>query len=427
MPPGTNASSSPATSSRRNFLKTSLLGGTSAALTSISGCTGVIGGGDDIIKIGDLSPRTGPGAPYGIPKHAAAQLAVKEFNDNGGILGREVELLDPDPQSDPNRTSQLAKKFILEDEVDTIMGTVLGSSREAIRPLMAEHKMLLWLSATYSGGMCDQFVFNTGPDPTQQMSPMVPYMMDKFGSDVYTMAADYNFGRNSAARAKSIIEENGGTVVGEEFVPLSVSDFSSSINRITNEDPDWIMHLLVGGAHQSFFEQLESTGVHKPIGSTLAMGLTWDHITLEPPVMEDTHSCMVAFEELNTEKHKDFVSRIRDVNPDLPYVNQDAVNHYEAYQYWAKAVEQTGTTDRQEVAEALEAGDITLDYPENVRMTPVHSSTHDMHLARAEQDHTLNFLETFKNVEPSWLQERCELPDGSTWDDPITTWITASN
>jgi hypothetical protein len=119
MPPSTEADGR--RHSRRSILKSCLGGGAAIGIGSIAGCSGVIGGSEGPIKIGDLSPRTGPGSPYGIPKHAAANLAVQEFNENGGILGREVELLDPDPQSDPDRTSQLARQFILEDEVDTAL------------------------------------------------------------------------------------------------------------------------------------------------------------------------------------------------------------------------------------------------------------------------------------------------------------------
>jgi branched-chain amino acid transport system substrate-binding protein len=252
-------------------------------------------------------------------------------------------------------------------------------------------------------------------------------MIENFGENVYMPAADYNFGRNSAARARTYIEDAGGTVLGEEFVPLSVSDFTSTINRINSEDPDWIMHLLVGNNHQNFFSQLQSSDVNIPVGSTLAMALTYDHIVLEPPAMEDVYSCMAYFEELPGERNEEFIQAMKD-GTDLQYVNQPASNHYEAYQYYFAAVEEAGTTDQQEVASTLESGDISIEVPEGeIRMTEVHESTHNVTLGLGKADHSIEFVEEYGSMEPTWLQERCSLgpSDESTWDDPRTEWIQA--
>lgn len=421
----------------------------SAVLTGLAGCSGgAVGGGgggsggdggsgggggsgsggsESPVKIGDLSPRTGVASIYGIAKHRAAELAVQEQNEAGGLLGREVELIDPDPQTDNQRYKNLTQQLILEDNVDMLAGTVLGAAREAIRPIIDQNKQLTFVSQQYSGGLCDEYFFNTGPNPTQQMSRMIPYMIENFGENVYIPAADYNFGRNSAARATTYIEDAGGTVVGEEFVPLSVSDFTSTINRINSSEPDWIMHLLVGNNHQNFFSQLQSSDVNIPIGSTLAMALTADHKVLEPPAMEDVYSCMAYFEELPGERNQEFVEAMK-AGADIQYVNQSASNHYEAYKYYFAAVEEAGTTEQREVASTLESGDITIQVPEGeIRMTEVHESTHNVTLARATAEHEIEFLEEYGSMEPTWLAERCSLgpSDESTWDDPQTEWIQA--
>jgi branched-chain amino acid transport system substrate-binding protein len=401
-----------------------------AITTGLSGCAGVTGGsggGSDggPIKIGDLSPRTGTAALYGIPKRRAAQLAVQQQNEDGGLLGREIELLDPDPQTDNQRYKTLTQELILEDEVDMLAGTVLGSEREAIRPIIAQNKQLLFVSSQYSGGLCDQYVFNTGADPTQQMNPLIPYMIENFGSDVYIVAADYNFGRNSAARAETYVDREDGTIVGEEFIPLSVSDFTSTINNISSADPDWIMHLLVGDNHVNFFKQIEATGSEAPIGSTLALAEAYEHKSLEPPVMSDVYSCMAYFQEVPSDRNREFVRQMQ-ANEDVQYVNQTSNFHYQAYQYYFEAVEAAGTTDQQAVCEALETGDITVQAPEGeIRMTGAHSSTHNMRLGRATSSHDIEFVDSWNDVEPTWLQERCTLgpSDESTWDDPRTEWI----
>ena len=95
-----------------------------------------------------------------------------------------------------------------------------SASREAIRPIMDRAKQLYFYNNQYEGGVCDANMFVTGAVPEQQFSTLIPWMMEKYGKKVYTIAADYNFGQISAEWVRNIVKENGGTMVGEEFIPL---------------------------------------------------------------------------------------------------------------------------------------------------------------------------------------------------------------
>ena len=98
----------------------------------------------------------------------------------------------------------------------------------------------------------------TGAVPEQQFSTLIPYMMEKYGKNVYTLAADYNFGQISAEWVRKIVKENGGKMAGEEFIPLGVSQFSQSIQNIQKAKPDFVVTLLVGTAQASYCEQAAS-------------------------------------------------------------------------------------------------------------------------------------------------------------------------
>jgi branched-chain amino acid transport system substrate-binding protein len=187
------------------------------------------------------------------------------------------------------------------------------------------------------------------------------------------------------------------------------------------------MHLLVGNNHQSFFSQVQNSGVNIPMGSTLAMALTYDHLVLDPPAMEDVYSCMAYFEELEGERNQQFIEDMKS-GADIRYVNQSASNHYEAYKYYFAAVEEAGTTEQQEVASVLESGDISINVPEGeIQMTEFHDSTHNVTLGRGRADHSIEFVEEYGSMESTWIEERCTLgtSDESTWDDPQTEWIQA--
>jgi branched-chain amino acid transport system substrate-binding protein len=406
--------------------RTALKAGGTALIASLAGCTGQSGGGDGgPIQVGLLADRTGSISVYGVPMTSAAQLWQSEVNDNGGLLGREVELINPDPQSDNQQYQNLARRLILEDDVDVLMGGITSASREAIRSdIIDENQQLYFYPALYEGGICDEYVYMTGPTPTQQLRPLIDYMVEEFGSNVYTLAADYNFGQISALWADRYVQDNGGSIVGEEFIPLSVGDFGSTIDRVESADPDWIMSLLVGNNHVSFFSQAESSGLQKPMASTVQVGASYEHKTLSPPNLEGMHSAWNYLEELPTDRNQEFVDRFYDMFPDTQYINQHAESQYISCLLYEAAVEEAGTTDQSAVNDVLESG-ISVEAPQGtVAVDPAtHHLTHSITLTRVEEDHSLEFLGTTENVEPTWLQERCNLASESTWDDPTSEFF----
>lgn len=406
---------------RRSVLK-GAVAGAAVVSTGLAGCTGSLtGGGGGPIRVGSLSDRSGPLAVYGNPMTQATELAVAQINDDDGLLDREVELINPDPQSSNDQYQNLARRLILEDEVDILLGGISSASREAIRPIIDENKQLYFYPALYEGGVCDEYTYLTGPEPTQQIEPLVEFMLDEFGPNVYTLAADYNFGQISALWTERLVDQNNGSLVGEEFIPLSVSDFGSTINRIESENPDWLMSFLVGANHIQFFEQFHSEGLEKPMGSTVQAGASYDHLTLNPPLLTDLYISFNYVEELPGERNEEFVNNFRDMFPDAPYINQHAQSQYMSLMFWRTAVENTDTVEMSEVSAELESG-IGIEAPEgDVQIDPAtHHTNHDIHILRVDENHELNALQTIEDINPTWLQERCQLASESTWDDPIT-------
>ena len=106
----------------------------------------------------------------------------------------------------------------------------------------------------------------TGAVPEQQFSTLIPWMMEKFGKNVYTIAADYNFGQISAEWVRNIVKENGGEMVGEEFIPLGVSQFARPSRTSRRPSPTSWSRLLVGTAQSSYYEQAASANLQSADG-----------------------------------------------------------------------------------------------------------------------------------------------------------------
>jgi branched-chain amino acid transport system substrate-binding protein len=88
-----------------------------------------------------------------------------------GILGREVNLLSVDRQSNNALWQQLARRLIQQDKVDVLVAGFASAEREAIRPIVDQFKQLYFYTNQYEGGVADADTFCTGPVCEQQVIP----------------------------------------------------------------------------------------------------------------------------------------------------------------------------------------------------------------------------------------------------------------
>lgn len=361
----------------------------------------------DPIKLGLLEDQSGNFSLAVIPKIHATQLAIEEINAKGGVLGRPIKLIHYDTQSDNTKFQELARRLIQTDKADVIFGGFSSASREAIRPIMDKAKQLYFYNNQYEGGVCDSNVFVTGAVPEQQFSTLVPWLMEKYGKRVYTIAADYNFGQISAEWVRKIVKENGGTMVGEEFIPLSVSQFGQTIQNIQKVKPDFVMTLLVGNLQSAFFEQQAAANLNLPMGSSIQVGQAYEHKRFKPPALKNMYVTPNYIEEVDSPASNDFKKRFKAKYPDEPYISQEAANAYDAVYIYKAAVEKAKSTNMTAVRKALEGGDICTSGPQGkVCMDPKsHHMSHTIYLAHVKDDHSIEFPKVWNDIKPYWLGE----------------------
>ncbi len=379
----------------------------------------------DPIKIGLLEDQSGEFAAATIQKVHGAELAVKEINEAGGIMGRPIDLIAYDPQSDNRRYQELMRRILQSDEVDVVFAGFSSASREAVRPIVNQMDALYFYTNQYEGGVCDANVIGTGAVPEQQFSTLIPWMMEKYGKKIYTIAADYNFGQISAEWVRDLVKENGGEMVGEEFIPLGVSQFSQTIQNIQAAKPDVLITLLVGTAQASFYEQAVSANLDLPMGSSVNVAQGYEHLRFEPPALKDMYVTANFIEELDTPAAKAFVAKWREAYPDEKYVNQPGQNSYVGIYLYKAAVEKAQSTDKEAIRAAIAGGDICVDAPEGeVCIDPKSQhASHSIYLAHVNADHSIDIPKSWDGIKPYWLGDNgCDL----TKSDPNAQY-TPSN
>ena len=125
-------------------------------LTGLAVGSSLLGAGQvlaqDTVKIGGNFELTGDAAAYGTPMSEAAKLAVKEVNENGGVLGGEVEYVEYDNTSDLTEAASVAQRLASEDVVGIVGPATTGDSNAQI-PVIQEAAVPAILPAATGNGM----------------------------------------------------------------------------------------------------------------------------------------------------------------------------------------------------------------------------------------------------------------------------------
>jgi urea transport system substrate-binding protein len=389
---------------RRHFL------GTTAAMAGTLSLPTVLRAQSGPIKLGSVLDVSGAFDAYGKPMDLATTLAVDEINAAGGLLGRQVEKVGFDTQSDMALYTQYTQQLVRAEQVDVVHGGILSASREAIRPTLRRANVPYFYNVMYEGGVCDRNSFCTGITPAQHIEVLVPAAMKKWGKTVYVLAADYNYGQLMAKWMAHYVGENGGEVLGTEFFPLDVSDFGATIVKIQEAAPDMVMSALVGGAHLSFYRQWAAAGMKGriPIASS-TLGVGNEHMVLTP---EEGDGILVAYSwsrEYDTPTNRAFLDQWKARFGDVSAINEFAVGTYQGIKLWAEGVRKAGTTEKEALIKALESG-ISIDGPSG--KVTIDAKTHhavlETHLMEV-RNQSLAILESFGPRQPIDTQLVCDL------------------
>jgi branched-chain amino acid transport system substrate-binding protein len=367
------------------------------------------------IKLGSVLDNSGNLDIYGKPMVMATAMAVEELNEAGGLLGRKIALTQYDTQSDIALYTKFAQQLVREDKVDVVHGGITSASREAIRQTFRRGNTLYFYNVLYEGGVCDRNCIVTGTTPAQAVEPIVEHAMKKWGNKVYTIAADYNYGQITAKWIAHYVEQRKGTVVKTDFFPLDVSDFGSTIAKIQEAGPNFVISALVGGAHLAFYRQWAASGMNKkiPLSST-TFGVGNEHLALSPAEGDGILIAGNYSQEIDTPANKEFLAKWQKRFGDTKIVHEIAVSQYQGIKLWAECVKKAGSMDREAVLKAIESHAKVEGPAGTVDIEPkTHHAALDIHLMEVKNQ-KLTILETVRQRPPSDTAQFCDLQKNPT-------------
>jgi branched-chain amino acid transport system substrate-binding protein len=373
------------------------------------------------LRIGLLADVQGEFGVVGDALLHGTQLAIEEINAAGGARGCRMELIHLDPDMSIDRYEEYARRLTEQEKVDVVIGGILSAQRETVRAIVNRTDALYMYTNVYEGGVCDGSMICIGAVPEQQLATSIPWMMEKFGKRVYTIAIENPFGKGSAAWTRDLVARHGGKMVGEEFFPIGSSQFAPTVQRILLSKPDWIMCLNGGVSQDAFFLQAAEAGLSLPMLSSFRIMLTYDHKRLPKPVLDKMHVTASWVEEMDTPAANVFKARWRAKFPNEIYISAMGYNAYAAVHLYKALVEKAASTRKADLRKVIAAGDASFDGPGGrMRVDPKsqHTAQH-MRLFIVGPDHVVSEAADFGMVEPSWLGEvGCDL----TREDPQTQY-----
>lgn len=363
------------------------------------------------IKVGAVFDLTGGLNIYGIQQSRALHLAIDNINKNGGLLGQQIKLIEFDSQSELTKYTQYTNTLIMRDKISALFAGLTSSSREAIRPIIRKHKVLYFYGCHYEGGACDKFTFVTGVSASQNMRVLIKWAIEKYGPKIYIMAPNYNFGTISAAWVKHYAKEYGGEVLGEDFLPLTLTDYSPTIQKIQAAQPDFVLALPVGASQNGFLEQFAAAGLKDKMGMVSTnYGSGNQQIVVSSEAGEGIVSSLEYFDWIDVPANDRFKKLWAEQYGQVEPIIAPAVNVWNAVHLWAKAVEKAGTSERDKVIAALESG-LSFDAPNGtVTLRPnSHHLRQNIYIARGNSERSFDTIEVREGVDPFFEDEMCDL------------------
>ncbi|WP_038362580.1 ABC transporter substrate-binding protein [Bosea sp. UNC402CLCol] len=215
----------------------------SAALAGISALPSRARAQAGPIRIGTLTPLTGSGGPYGPVMVKAVKAVVDEVNAAGGVLGRKVELISEDDQTNPEAGVRAARKLIDVDKVSAILGTWASSVTTAVAPLCWESKTFL---ATVSGADAitqlphQGYLIRTQPNTTLQGKKFGEFCIAEKAKRVFFLSPQTPFAKSQFDNITAAVKAAGGET-GSLIYDDKKPSYRTEIDEALRFKPDAII------------------------------------------------------------------------------------------------------------------------------------------------------------------------------------------
>lgn len=235
-------------------------------------------GEEDVIKIGSMFELTGSAAAYGTSMNNAVHMAVDEINEDGGINGKQVEVVEYDTKTDETEAASLTTRLGTRDQVTAIIGpATTGSMQAAIPSANTAQVPIMSPTATDDGVLTDSngevhpYAWRTSFTNSFQGSALAQFANDELDAKSAVILSD-NSSDYAIGLTETFKKVFDGEIVASENFSEGETDFSAVLTNIKDMDFDV---LYVPGYYEEagpIIKQAREMGLDQPILGPDGMG-----------------------------------------------------------------------------------------------------------------------------------------------------------
>lgn len=220
---------------------------------------------DDEILVGSFQALSGPVAAIGVPVQKGLDAYFNWVNANGGVHGREINLLVADDAFDPSRTTVEVKRLVESDGVFAMVAGLGTPGNLAVMDYLNDNEVPYVYQASGSGLLTNppkEFVFGVQPNYTTEGSLMVRYLVEeKEAERIALVYRNLDDGKELAASVRDSLSEYGMSLVADIAIDPTAQDFSANLIQLNQARPDAVIVMLFVPQSANFIKQAKDLGL----------------------------------------------------------------------------------------------------------------------------------------------------------------------
>jgi branched-chain amino acid transport system substrate-binding protein len=336
---------------------------------------------DETLRIGLMAPLTGSVPTFGISTKEGADLAVKEWNARGGVLGKKIELVIHDSRCEAEAAVGAANRLIFEEGIHYIVGEVCSRASIPVSEVANQNHVLMVSPVSTNPAVTVDEAGQTKPYVFRAcfIDPFQGQVMAKFAKSqgyqtafiLYEQDDEYSVSLGDAF--EEVFTAQGGRIVGKESHLASTSDFSAILRQVIDSQAEVLFV-------PNYYPVINQVGRQaKAMGATAVLmgGDGWDSPGLDLAAVEGgfftNHFDMLSTRPILVKWLRRYGSAYNIKNPD-----EVAALTYDAVNLLLATIEKVGVDDPAKAAEMMAqmnwagvTGDISFDAQHN----PIKSAT----------------------------------------------------
>jgi branched-chain amino acid transport system substrate-binding protein len=310
------------------------------------------------IKLAATEPLSGTFKNIGDRYLEGVQYAAKILNEQGGVLGRKIEVIPMDTELKPDVATRKATALILKDNVKFFCGGT-GSSVGAAMSTVAEQNNAIMFSygmdaASLTGQKCSKHFFRPGTNTDMHSYALAAWVAKSKYKKVYCIGQDYSFGHESIkafiARLKKL--NPSIEIVAEVYHPLGEKDYAPYVSRIVASGADLVFTTDWGNDLTLLIKQAKPFGLKARFAGYYLSDEETISAIGESEMVVGSIASETYMLTIPTEENKKFIERFYKDKGTYPFWLRG--KSYNGVMFWAEALKKAGSDDVNAVIKAWE-------------------------------------------------------------------------